>query len=163
MHRPILGFRYAYRAHAQVHHGIFRADQSYHLQQESDKWTIPMAWWNWPILVSISSLPFTIFGILFESRTVPITAIIVIACYYFTYEFLHWCMHLPKKRRVEFWGIFQWLNGHHVLHHRYPGKNFNVVFPLADLCLGTLLLLSPQHFNQVRGPSVPDLQPKDTP
>jgi sterol desaturase/sphingolipid hydroxylase (fatty acid hydroxylase superfamily) len=26
---------------------------------------------------------------------------------------------------------------HHYLHHRYPNKNFNVVFPLADYVLGT--------------------------
>jgi hypothetical protein len=40
------------------------------------------------------------------------------------------------------------------------GKNFNVVLPLADLFLGTLLLRSPLHFKQARGPSVPDVQPR---
>ena len=38
-------------------------------------------------------------------------------------------------------------------------KNFNVVFPLADFCLGTLLLRSPIAFPQARGPAVPDVQP----
>jgi sterol desaturase/sphingolipid hydroxylase (fatty acid hydroxylase superfamily) len=61
---------------------------------------------------------------------------------------------------VERSGIFFRLNGHHLLHHRYMGKNFNVVLPLADLCLRTLLLRSKIAFAQAQGPSVPDVQPK---
>ncbi len=41
-------------------------------------------------------------------------------------------------------------------------KNFNVVLPLADLCLGTLLLRSKVAFAQAQGPSVPNVQPKAT-
>jgi hypothetical protein len=63
---------------------------------------------------------------------------------------------------VERSGIFFRLNGHHLLHHRYLGKNFNVVLPLADLCLWTLLLRSKIAFAQARGPSVPDVQPKES-
>jgi len=73
---------------------------------------------------------------------------------------MHWCMHLPKRRHVERSGIFFRLNGHHLLHHRYMHKNFNVVLPLADLCLGTLLLRSKIAFPQAQGPSVPNVQPK---
>jgi sterol desaturase/sphingolipid hydroxylase (fatty acid hydroxylase superfamily) len=69
-------------------------------------------------------------------------------------------MHLPRKRHVERSGIFFRLNGHHLLHHRYMGKNFNVVLPLADLSLRTLLLRSKIAFAQARGSSVPDVQPK---
>jgi sterol desaturase/sphingolipid hydroxylase (fatty acid hydroxylase superfamily) len=69
-------------------------------------------------------------------------------------------MHLPRKRHVERSGIFFRLNGHHLLHHRYMNKNFNVVLPLADLCFGTLLLRSKVHFQQASGPSVPNVQPK---
>jgi hypothetical protein len=160
MHRPILGFRYAYQAHAKIHHIIFQADQSYHLQKESDKWTIPMAWWNSLILVPLASSPFAFIGWALGSWAIPITAFVVIYAYYGTYEYLHWCMHLPRKRRLERSGIFFRLNGHHILHHRYMHKNFNVVLPLADLCLGTLLLRSKIPFRQVRGESVPDVQPK---
>jgi hypothetical protein len=39
-------------------------------------------------------------------------------------------------------------------------KNFNVVFPLADLLLGTLLLRSKVAFAQAQGPSVPNVQPR---
>lgn len=164
MHRPIFGFDYAFRTHAQVHHQIFRADESYHLQDEKDKSTIPMAWWNSLILVPTASIPFIFIGwALGYLVTIPLTAFLVIYAYYGTYEYLHWCMHLPKHRKLEKSGIFFRLNGHHILHHRYMHKNFNVVCPLADLCLGTLILRSKIKFPQVRGDSVPDLQPKDAP
>jgi hypothetical protein len=39
-------------------------------------------------------------------------------------------------------------------------KNYNVVMPFADLCLGTLLLRSKFKFPQARGAAVPDVQPK---
>ena len=65
-----------------------------------------------------------------------------------------------RKGRVERSGIFFRLNGHHLLHHRYLHKNVNVVLPLADLCLGTLLLRSRVRFRQAQGPSVPDVQPR---
>jgi hypothetical protein len=80
--------------------------------------------------------------------------------YYAAYEYMHWCMHLPKRRHVERSGIFFRLNGDHLPHHRNMNRNFNVVMPLADLLLGTLLLRSKAHFKQTVGPSVSNVQPK---
>jgi sterol desaturase/sphingolipid hydroxylase (fatty acid hydroxylase superfamily) len=86
---------------------------------------------------------------------------VLAGCAYFaTYEYLHWCMHLPRRRKIERSGIFFRLNGHHLLHHRYMHKNFNVVLPLADLCLGTLLLRSKVSFAQAQGYCVPNVQPR---
>lgn len=159
MHRPILGFKYPFRAHAVVHHQVFKADHTYHLIKESDKETIPMAWWNGPLLVVLGSLPFAIAAWLLGSWSVVAGAAVAIAAYYAVYERIHWCMHLPKARRLEMSWIFHRLNGHHLLHHRYMHKNFNVVLPLADLCLGTLMLRSKIRFSQATGPSVPNVQP----
>jgi hypothetical protein len=39
-------------------------------------------------------------------------------------------------------------------------KNFNVVLPLADLCLGSLMLRAKTTFAQATGPAVPDVQPR---
>jgi hypothetical protein len=41
-------------------------------------------------------------------------------------------------------------------------RNYNVVFPIADLCLGTLLLRSKVRFKQAEGPSVPNVQPRES-
>jgi hypothetical protein len=160
MHRPLPFLRYPFRAHAQIHHRIFRADHSYHLVDEKDKWTIPMAWWNGPVLVLLCVLPFLGWAWATGHWGILAGAALAIAAYYGTYEYLHWCMHLPRRRGLERSGVFFRLNGHHVLHHRYMHRNFNVVLPLADLVLGTLVLRSKIAFPQPVGPSVPDVQPR---
>jgi hypothetical protein len=162
MHRPIGPITYPFKAHALVHHRVFKSDHTYHLINESDKYTIPMAWWNGPALVAIASLPFVLVSLLWVSWGMLVGAALATSCYYAVYEYMHWCMHLPRKRHVERSGIFFRLNGHHLLHHRYMNKNFNVVLPLADLCFGTLLLRSKVNFHQASGPSVPNVQPKKT-
>ena len=160
MHRPVGSFDYAYRAHTLVHHRIFKSDESYHLIEARDRRTIPMAWWNGPALIAAFALPFAIASLLTGQWGIVAGAAAAVACYYGVYEYMHWCMHLPKSRRLERSWLFRRLNGHHLLHHRYMRKNFNVVFPLADLCLGTLMLRSKCHFAQPTGPGVPDVQPK---
>jgi hypothetical protein len=160
MHRPVGAFRYPFERHALVHHRIFRADHTYHLVRESDKKTIPMAWWNGPALIAVCVSPFVVASVFTGRWGMAAGALISFVVYYTAYEYLHWCMHLPRQRHVERSGIFFRLNGHHLLHHRYMRKNFNVVFPLADLCLGTLLLRSKLHFKQALGPAVPNVQPR---
>jgi hypothetical protein len=160
MHRPVGKFRYPFESHTLVHHRVFRADHTYHLIHAQDAKTIPMAWWNGPVLVALGILPFVAPAAWLGHWWILAGALPACAGYYATYEYIHWCMHLPRKRNVERSGIFFRLNGHHLLHHRYMGKNFNVVLPLADLFLGTLLVRAPMHFKQARGPSVPDVQPR---
>lgn len=166
MHHSFWGFNYPYKAHALIHHKLFRADQTYHLTRNEDKCKIRMAWWNGPVLVLIGitpivlgSIPFLIAGWWTEALVICATSTVAFTGYYGVYESLHWCMHLPKERRVEMSWIFQRLNAHHILHHRYWHKNLNVVCPLADLLFGTLLLRSRISFPQVRGVGVPDVQP----
>ena len=164
MHRRVRWFPYPFDTHARVHHQIFKADKSYHLQEKKDAAEIPMAWWNGVVLVTLSCVPFAIVAFALSAWSQSAWwlvggGFIVSGGYYATYEYIHWCMHLPKKRRIERSGIFFRVNGHHLLHHRYMGTNFNVVLPLADLCLGTLLLRSKVSFVQAEGDSVPNVQP----
>lgn len=160
MHRAIGGFTYAFRAHTHIHHKVFKADHSYHLIEARDRKTIPMAWWNGPALVAIFTLPVVITSLITGNWAITLGAVTAISAYYGAYEYIHWCMHLPRARRIERSWLFRRLNGHHLLHHRYMQKNYNVVFPLADLCLGTLMLRSRCHFAQPTGPAVPNVQPK---
>jgi Fatty acid hydroxylase superfamily len=161
MHRPVGKFRYPFEAHAIVHHQTFKADETYHLVKEHDKETIPMAWWNGPVLIAICSSPVWIAALILGSAPLAWGGIVSCGLYYLTYEYIHWCMHLPKQRRMEKGWWFRRLNGHHLLHHRYMHKNFNVVMPLADALLGTLLVRSKTKFAQAKGPSVPNVQPAE--
>jgi len=162
MHRPVGRFRYAFEAHAMVHHHVFKADHTYHLRHEHDKETIPMAWWNGPVLILLGIIPFALLSLVIGQWAVAIGGALAFVAYYSTYEYMHWCMHLPKARRVERSWIFTRLNGHHILHHRYMHKNFNVVLPLADVCLGTFMRRAKTRFAQVRGSAVPDIQPVES-
>src|SRR5437899_5260345 len=161
MHRHVGVFSYPFSRHALVHHRVFRADHTYHLIDEKDKETIPMAWWNGPLLVATGQLPFIGLALWIGNWGVLCGSLVACGAYYGAYEYLHWCMHLPKRRHLERSGIFFRLNGHHLLHHRYMHKNFNVVLPLADASFGTLLLRSKVKFAQATGPSVPNVQPRE--
>ncbi len=160
MHRPLGKFRYPFEAHAVVHHQIFKADHSYHLINPDDRKTIPMAWWNGPALVLIGAIPSVAISAMTGHWAILWGALTAFSTYYLVYEYIHWCMHLPKARRVEKPWLFRRLNGHHLLHHRYMHKNFNVVLPLADVCLGTFMGRSKLQFAQASGPSVPCVQPR---
>jgi len=130
-------------------------DETYHAQEGDDGKKIPMAWWNGIVIALLSSLPLLVFG-----WKLFVLNYIVALCYYGIYETLHWYMHLPKKRKIEYKTWYRKLNGHHILHHRYMNKNFNVVLPFADWIFGTLIKKSPIKFNQVpKSYCVPDLQP----
>src|SRR4051794_16069536 len=160
MHKRIRLFEYPFKSHTLVHHHIFKSDHTYHLKKEADKHTIPMAWWNGPVLIAVCQLPFLIAAVFSRKWGLLCGGAVAFTVYYAVYEYMHWCMHLPKWRSLERSSIFFRLNGHHLLHHRYMHKNFNVVLPLADLLLGTLLLRARTHFAQARGPAVPDVQPR---
>ena len=160
MHRPVPFFRYPFQAHALTHHGKFKADDTYHLQNEADKETVPMAWWNAPAIWALH-VPLVLGIQWLVGKPVFWGVMGAMIGYYAAYEYLHWCMHVPRKRNIERSGIFFRLNGHHLLHHRYMGKNLNVVLPIFDTAFGTLLVRSPIRFAQARGPSVPDVQPRE--
>jgi hypothetical protein len=160
MHRPVKFFRYPFVAHALTHHGKFKADYTYHLQQEADKKTVPMAWWNAPVMWAIHIGP--VLGLQWLiGKPIAWGTFVAMVGYYAAYEYLHWCMHIPRKRNIERSGIFFRLNGHHLLHHRYMGKNLNVVLPLWDLIFGTLIVRSPMKFAQATGPMLPNVQPRE--
>lgn len=161
MHKPLGPLRYPFERHALIHHRIFRADESYHLQNRADQYTIPMAWWNGPVLIAACAVPFVVAAAIWGTWGLVCGAVVSFVVYYGAYEYMHWCMHLPKRRRLEKSWLFHRLNGHHLLHHRYMNRNFNVVLPLADLLLGTLLRRSPVMFKQATGVGVPNVQPRN--
>jgi hypothetical protein len=145
-------------AHAVTHHHLFKADETYHLKHEEQENKVTMAWWN-ALVMWGSHAPLILLVQWALGEPIFFGVLLAMILYYATYEYLHWCMHVPKQRSLERSGFFFRLNGHHLLHHRYPDRNLNVVLPLADLLFGTLLRRSPVKFAQARGPSIPDVQP----
>jgi Fatty acid hydroxylase superfamily len=162
MHKNIKWFNYPFATHTLVHHSKFRADKSYlgqnHPQEDLEK--IPMAWWNGFVLVAVASLPLLGISALVGLWSYAIVSLIMGALSYGAYEYVHWCMHLPKKRRVEMLPYFRRINAHHLLHHRYMNSNFNVVFFFWDKVFGTLKVIADTPFAQALDPSIPNVQPR---
>lgn len=135
--------KYPHRAHQLEHHEIYKADATYEIQPDGDYNNLTFAWWNAPLLIALHTplwlaLYFTVgvAGVL--------GALAAMAAYYGVYEYLHFCMHVPTGRFFERTAFFKYANNHHRLHHVYFKKNLNVVFPFADLMLGTMVRLKDQ-------------------
>ncbi|HEV2472875.1 MAG TPA: sterol desaturase family protein [Chthonomonadales bacterium] len=136
MHTPRFP-REAFRGHTIVHHGLYRGDDSYFVEEGTHPEHILLKPYALPA-ICLGHLPV----VLVIEHFVPHTAIGAISAmllYFVTYEYMHWNMHVPRGHFVERFRWFQFLRNHHKLHHRYYQKNFCVLLPLADLCLGTLI------------------------
>jgi hypothetical protein len=128
----------AFRGHTIVHHGLYKGDESYFVPEGEHPEHILLKPYALPGIVAVH-IP-VLYAI--ERFLVPHTAIGAVAAmvvYFLVYEYMHWNMHVPRGHFVERFRWFQFLRQHHKLHHRYFQKNFCVLFPLADLCLGTLI------------------------
>jgi hypothetical protein len=136
LHQP--RWDYPFRAHALVHHGLFRTGADYFLSDSAHLRKIRFAWWNAP-LIFILHTPALLYLQHLLGWSILFGALSAIGLYYFLYEYLHYCMHVPKARRLEQTLWFRWLDAHHHMHHKRHFNNLNVVFPLADLLFGTLL------------------------
>lgn len=135
MHRPLV-WDYPYRAHALQHHQIFKADETYRIQRKEDEHNVTFAWWNAPLLIGLNA-PVMLLAQWLTGVNVIFAGLAAMGFYYFLYEYLHWCMHVPRSRWFEKTWAFRWINSHHLGHHRRMYTNFNVVLPLADFVLRT--------------------------
>ncbi len=61
----------------------------------------------------------------------------VVCLHHLIWNHIHLEMHQPVRRFFSDWPIYKFLARHHYMHHKYPGKNFNVILPIADYVMGT--------------------------
>lgn len=125
-------YRRTFEAHAIQHHGHYSkifADEPVPLGEDKE------------IRLTTKKAPF---------KALPFALVISLVswpaglCFIGVVTFHHWCwnkihleMHKPEQRGFSKWPAYKFLARHHYLHHVYPNKNFNVVFPFADYVLGT--------------------------
>ena len=87
MHRKVPGLTYSFERHAMVHHRVFKADETYQLIREEDKQTVPMAWWNGPVLIIISQTPFALCAWLVGNVGLLCGSVLMTCAYYGAYEY----------------------------------------------------------------------------
>ncbi|MBI1993696.1 MAG: sterol desaturase family protein [Deltaproteobacteria bacterium] len=138
MHQLV--WSYPFKSHALVHHGIFRSGPTYFLSQGEDLklGKIRFAWWNAPLILGLH-IPLLLWIQRLLHMNIFFGGMAALGLYYFFYEYLHFCMHVPKERWIEKTAWFSWLDSHHHMHHKRHFNNLNVVLPLADLVFGTLI------------------------
>jgi hypothetical protein len=148
MHQPL--WFYPFRSHALVHHGVFRAGPTYFLLRDENLKKIRFAWWNAPLILALH-VPLVLWIQHLLQANIFFGGMAALGAYYSLYEYLHFCMHVPKQRWVEKRAWFCWLDAHHHMHHKRHFNNLNVVLPLADLIFRTLVPASERIPAQRRG------------
>ena len=125
-------FKRVFEAHAIVHHGhysqIFSDEPVAPGEDKEIRMTVHKG--------AIKALPVALILSLVSWQW-AIIFIPTVCLHHWIWNKIHLEMHKPEQRGFSNWPIYKFLARHHYLHHIYPNKNFNVVFPLADYVLGT--------------------------
>jgi hypothetical protein len=149
LHRPWLP-KNCFTQHTLIHHQLCKFDDTFHVTEEEQHEALTFAWWGGPMLIALNAAPWALIswalhasGIALPYLAFVITIAAGISVYYVGYESLHYFMHKPSLPFVERSRVFQFIKKHHRIHHVHMNRNLNVLLPLADLLLGTLVTESP--------------------
>lgn len=148
LHRPWLPPQ-MFTAHTLVHHQLCKHEDTFHVTEEEQEEALTFQWWAGPVLVGINMVPWALVALIERGSGIPwwpVTGMVgfVVLLYYFAYEGFHYLMHKPSIAWIERSRPFRFIERHHRIHHVYMGKNFNVVLPLADVVLGTMVWRDPE-------------------
>ena len=145
LHRPWLP-KDCFTTHTLIHHQLCKHDDTFHVTEEEQHEALTFAWWGGITIVAINTLPWALaaWAMSAAGATFPMTAFAItfaatMFVYYLGYEGFHFLMHKPTIPVIENSRFFLYLKKHHRIHHVYMDRNLNVLFPFADLLLGTLV------------------------
>jgi len=149
LHRPWLP-KDCFTTHTLIHHQLCKFDDTFHVVEEEQEEALHFQWWGGPLLVSMNIVPWVLaaWGLASLGAQLPYLVFLIgfsvtAFAYYAGYESLHYFMHKPQIDFVERSRWFQFLKKHHQIHHFHMNRNLNVLLPLADLVLGTLVTTMP--------------------
>ncbi len=145
LHRPWLP-KECFTAHTLVHHQLCKFDDTFHVAEEEQEEALGFQWWGGPLLIVLNVTPWVLgaWALTSAGATFPwwpfvISLGIAFSLYYAGYEGLHHLMHKPQIPFIERSRYFQFIKRHHRIHHVYMNRNLNVLLPLADFVIGTLV------------------------
>lgn len=149
LHRPWLP-KECFTNHTLIHHQLCKFDDTFHVVEDEQREALHFQWWGGPLLIVISTLPWAALAVGLNALDValPYVAFLIVfaagtSLYYVGYEGFHFLMHKPMFPLIERSRPFQFIKRHHRIHHVYMNRNLNVLLPLADLVLGTLVTEMP--------------------
>ncbi len=149
LHRPWLP-KDCFTTHTLIHHQLCKFEDTFHVTEEEQHEALSFVWWGGPVLIAVSVAPWALLacslwfmGVMLPYVPFLVTFAAVVSLYYVGYESLHFLMHKPLFPFVERSRLFQFIKRHHRIHHVHMNRNLNVLLPLADLVLGTLVTEMP--------------------
>lgn len=152
-------YRRTFEMHAMFHHGhyykIFADEPVPEGEDKEIRLTVRKA--------PIKALPIAAVMALVSWQG-ALTFIAVVTFHHWAWNKIHLEMHKPENKGFSKWQIYKYLARYHWMHHRYPNKNFNVVFPFADFVLGTCARPTPSDLLAVKEQfeNTPEKAPKKT-
>jgi hypothetical protein len=149
LHRPWLP-ESCFTSHTLIHHQVCKHDDTFQIVEEEQEESLTFKWWGGPLLILINLAPWSLlaWGLAAQGLSFPYLAFVVafavtMSLYYAGYEGLHHLMHKPTLPFIVRLRYFRFIERHHRIHHIHMDRNLNVLLPLADLCLGTLVTTMP--------------------
>ena len=144
LHRPWAP-KDAFVAHTMIHHQLCKFDDTFHVEEEEQEEALEFQWWVGPLIIAISLLPWWGLASLAHVPTalciafaVPFT--VVFSLYHVGFVVFHELMHKPRSSWFEKSRYFAFVKKHHRIHHYRMNRNLNVVLPIADFFLRTLVI-----------------------
>ena len=145
LHRPWLP-EGCFTSHTLIHHQLCKFDDTFKVTEEEQHEALSFQWWGGPLLVAINCTPWLLaaWALAAAGVALPYVAFLVamgatFASYYAGYEGTHYLMHKPLLPWLERSRFFRWIERHHRIHHVRMDRNLNVLLPIADFVLGTLV------------------------
>ena len=145
LHRPWLP-KHTFTAHTLIHHQLCKHDDTFHVHDDEQEEALHFQWWGGPVLILINMIPWVLIGWALSSAGLVLpywsmlaASVVTMSLYYAGYEGFHYLMHKPALPFIMRTRWFRFLEHHHRIHHVHMDRNLNVLLPLADLVLGTLV------------------------
>jgi hypothetical protein len=139
MHRSTRGLALLFERHTEQHHRFFTDEaMSYEGRRDYKMVLFPPVM----LLFFLGAIAAPVGGALFlvASRNVAWLYVATAMGYFLTYEWLHFCHHLPEHAWIARRRLLRKLRSHHQRHHdpsAMTACNFNITFPICDTLFAT--------------------------
>jgi hypothetical protein len=139
MHHSTRGLGLLFARHTEQHHRFFTdAAMSYESRRDYKMVLFPPVMLLFFLGAIAAPLGAALF--LIASRNVAWLYVATAMGYFLTYEWLHFCHHLPEDSWIARRSVLRKLRAHHQRHHdpsAMTACNFNITFPICDTLFGT--------------------------
>lgn len=127
-----------FQNHAVLHHGTYYKQFDHEPNAEGKHFNLRILPPDTLRLVA-AFLPLLVPLALFVSTVAAATVVVMIIGHNLVWGAVHTQMHIPEGNAwFRDTAYYRFIARHHFMHHQQPGRNYNVVLPLADFVIGTV-------------------------